>query len=194
VEGGCEMVYKLNKTDLKIIYSLKNDVRQTITQIAETAGISRPTVIHRLNRLIHEGIIRFDVGVNIKRLGFHVACVGLEVKGIEHKRALEEKLSKCPRILMLTCPSEKANLSMYLFGEDIETLRSVIERLREFSNTEIVYMFHSEPPIYPKAFSMNLYPKKSSRAPCGRKCEECYNYQHNLCVGCPAVKAYKGQL
>lgn len=188
------MVHKLDKTDLKIIHSLKNDARQTITQIAEGARVSRPTVIHRLNKLLSEDVIHIDVSINIKKLGFHTACVGLEVKGAEHKRALEAKLSKCPRILMLTCPSEKANLSMYLFGEDIETLRSVIESLREFPSTEIVYMFHSEPPIYPGAFNLNLYQKKSSIAPCGRKCTECYNYQHNLCVGCPAVMAYKGPL
>lgn len=132
--------------------------------------------------------------MNLRKLGFHIWEAGLKVKGIEDKLELRRVLSRCPRILSPTCPLKDANVSLYVFGEDTETLRSVIESFKEFPNTEVVYMSHSNLTPYPEGFKVNLYPDKGNVTPCGRKCSECSSYQNNLCVGCPAVTEYKGPL
>ncbi len=186
--------FELDEADLKIIRSLSKDPRKAVTQLARDVGVSRPTLNKRLNNLIDKEIIRIGVTIDIKNLGFHVREVGLKVKGMEDKLELRRALSKCPRVLMLTCPLEEATLSMYVFGEDMGTLRSVIESLKEFPYTNAVYMSPSDPPAYPKAFRVELSPDKANVAPCGRKCSECFNYRNNLCIGCPAVIEYRGPL
>lgn len=185
---------KLDKVDLKIIRSLQNDARCSITEIAKDAGISRPTAMKRLERLIKDNDINVDASINIQKLGFRVGCVGLEVKGAEARNKVEEVLLNCPRVLMLLCPFEKISFSAYIFGEDQETLRSTIYSLAELANTNIAYVNYSDPPLHPKAFPINTYLKRGNTTPCGRKCGECYSYTQGICVGCPTVIEYKGPL
>jgi len=184
----------LDKVDLKIIQSLKKDARRSITELAKDAGISRPTAMKRLERMMKDNDIGIETGINIKKLGFRVGCVGLEVKGAEARNKMEKVLLSCPRVLMILCPFEKISFSVYLFGEDQETLRSVIYSLAEFPNTNIAYVNYSDPPLYPKTFPINIYLKKGIITPCGRKCSECFSYKQGTCIGCPAVVEYKGPL
>jgi len=188
------MTRRLDKVDLKIIESLKSDARRPVTQIAKEVGVSRPTVINRLNRLVTENLIHIDVGLNIRKLGFQTACVALEVKGVDVRRKVEENLSKCPRVLTILRLTEKANLMALFFGENHSTLTSTIESLRDFSGADIVYVHHSEPPLFTETVSLNVFPEKSDIAPCGRKCSDCFRYQNDQCIGCPAVIEYKGPL
>jgi len=65
---------KMDKTNLKIIGSLNADSRKSVTQIAKETGISRPTIISRLDKMMKQNIIRI-VGVNIRELGFQLALI-----------------------------------------------------------------------------------------------------------------------
>jgi len=185
---------KLDELDIKIIRALNEDARQKLTELAKNVDSSRPTVYKRLEDLINRRVIRINVCLNIAKLGFHVACVGFEVKSRDMKQKLINTLQKCPRVLILTCPSEKANLSLYMFGENLDTLRSCIESLREYQGAEVVYLFYAEPQIYPEAFRLNIFPEKLEKSPCGMDCSKCLSYAHELCLGCPATKKYKGPL
>lgn len=185
---------KLDEIDLKIIHSLRKDARKPITQVAKEIGVSRPTVISRLDKMMKKNILCVSAGLNIRELGFPTACVALEAKGVDLRQKVERNLSRCPRVLMLLRPVEKANMLVFLFGEDQNTLRSTIESLRDFSGADLVYVQHSEPPLFTESFSLRVFPEKSDTAPCGRKCVDCIHYQNDQCVGCPAVTEYKGPL
>lgn len=185
---------KLDKTDLKIIQSLEEDARKPVTQLAKETGVSRPTIISRLDRMMKQNILHISAGINIRELGFPVACVALETKGIDLRQKVERNLSRCPRVLMLLRPAEKANMLAFLFGEDQNTLRATIESLRDFSGADLVYVHHSEPPLLTESFSLRVFPEKSDVTPCGRKCVDCVRYQNDECIGCPAVTEYKGPL
>lgn len=184
----------LDKVDLKIIQSLRKNARRSITELAKDVGVSRPTAMKRLERMLKDKDINIDTGINIKKLGFRVGCVGLEVKGAEARNKVEKVLLNCPRVLMILCPFEKTSFSVYVFGEDQETLRSAIYSFAELPNTSIAYVNYSDPPLHPKTFPINTYLKKGNIAPCGRKCSECYSYNQSVCIGCPAVVEYKGPL
>jgi DNA-binding Lrp family transcriptional regulator len=185
---------EFDKIDLDIIRALYKNSRQSITNLAKSVGISRPTTMKRLARMIENNSIGIGTGVNLKKLGFRIGCVGLEVKGAESRMKVQKFLERCPRVLMTLCPFEKISFSVYFFGEDQDTLRSTIYSFTDLPDTTIAYVNYSDPPLYPKTFPLKLVEKKSHTAPCGRTCSECYSYQEELCVGCPAVEEYKGPL
>jgi DNA-binding Lrp family transcriptional regulator len=184
----------LDKVDLKIIQSLRNDARRSITELAKDAGISRPTAMKRLERMIKDKDIDIDTGINIKKLGFRVGCVGLKVTEAEARNKVEKVLLNCPRVLMILCPFDETSFSVYIYGENQETLRSAIYSFAKLPNTNIAYVNYSDPPLHPQTFPIKTYLKKRNIAPCGQKCSECYSYNQETCIGCPAVVEYKGPL
>ena len=184
----------MHVTDRKIIQSLRKNARQSITDLAKDTKVSRPTVIKRLNRMIKDKTINIDAGINLTKLGFQVGCIGIEVKSTNEKSKMQKILEKCPRVIMILSPYDKVTFSVYLFGEDMDTLRSTIYSFKEIPNTDIVYVNYSDAPLYPKSFPINIYLERGAVTPCGQKCKECASYQQNLCIGCPAVEEYKGPL
>jgi DNA-binding Lrp family transcriptional regulator len=185
---------KIDTLDLKIIRLLSEDPRIAVTDLAERIKVSRLTVSKRLKKLEKNGLIAYNVGLNLRKLGFRTAYIGFEIKGIAKRREALNILTKCPRVLTILQPSEEINMTVYCYGENDSTLESFIESLRDHYIERIDYVHYSEPPIYPENICINVYPEKSDVAPCGLVCEKCYNYKEGKCLGCPAVKAYKGVL
>jgi hypothetical protein len=130
----------------------------------------------------------------MKKLGFSTAFVGIETLDRKSKEKVERELERCPRVIMITKTADKANLLVYLYGENQSTLRSTIDSLRGFSETELVFIYHSDPPSYPEYFQLSLFPEKADVSPCGKKCSNCVTYQTNDCLGCPATVDYRGPL
>ncbi len=185
---------KMDETDFKIVRSLREDARRSITELASDVGISRPTVMKRLRRMLEKETIGIDIGINLKELGLRISCVGLEVKGAESRSKVKKILENCPRVLMVIAPFEKITFTVYVFGEDQDTLRSTIYGFAAFPNTTIAHVSYSDPPLYPKTFPIRIGCKKDIVAPCGLICSECFSYNEGVCVGCPAVVEYKGSL
>lgn len=185
---------KLDKVDFDIIRSLREDARRSITELASDVGISRPTVMKRLRRMLEKEAIGIETGINLKELGLRIGCVGLEVKGAESRSKVKKILENCPRVLMIIAPFDKITFTVYVFGEDQDTLRSTIYGFAAFPDTSITHVSYSDPPLYPKTFPIQIGCKKNTVAPCGLKCSDCFSYNEGVCVGCPAVIGYKGSL
>ncbi len=184
---------KVDELDLKIMSLLSEEPRTSVKLIAEKTDSSRPTVTKRLRRLMDSGLIAINVGLNLKKLGFRTAYIGLEIKSMARRREILDILTKCPRVLTILQPSEEVNMNVYCYGENSQTLESMIESLRETAYLErIVYVHHSEPPMHPENICAKVYYEKAEVAPCGLICEECDSYKEERCLGCPAVKAYRG--
>ncbi|MFQ6076059.1 MAG: Lrp/AsnC family transcriptional regulator [Candidatus Bathyarchaeia archaeon] len=184
---------KIDDLDLKIMSLLSENPRMSVKYIAEKAGSSRPTVTKRLKTLLESGLIAINVGLNLRSLGFRTAYVGLEIKSMARKKEILDVLTKCPRVLTVLQPSGEVNMNVYCYGENSTTLDSFIESLREVAYLErIVYVQHSEPPIHPENLCVKIHYEKRDVAPCGLICQECEDYKKERCLGCPAVKAYRG--
>lgn len=192
VEWNLGMSVKLDKTDLKIIEALSKNARQPVTQLAIEVGVSRPTLINRLKRLMMEDLIGINVGLNLEKLGFLTAVVFLEVKGGENQANLEKNLTKCPRVVYAFRLEGKANVMVILYGEDKRTLKAMIESLRDFSGVDIVSVMHSESPL--SGETIQVHSNKADITPCERRCSECFRFKDGSCIGCPAVIEYKGML
>jgi hypothetical protein len=148
----------------------------------------------RLESLLNEGTLGIEVGLNLKKLGFRIGCVGLEVKGANARSEMQKFLQNCPRVLLVFSPFEKVNFSVYVYGEDQETLRSMVYSLSEFPNTSIAYVNYSDPPLNPNTLPVPIHITKETETPCGKVCRTCISYVEGLCLGCPAVVDYKGPL
>jgi len=185
---------RIDNLDRRIINILSENPRKPVKRIAQETKASRPTITKRIEKLFGRGLIAVNVGLNLGRLGYRTAYIGLEVKGMEERQKTIEALKMCPRVLTILQPSGETNLNVYGYGENNTTLESLIESLRDLSNVRIVYVQYSEPPIYPENVCVKLYPEKAEVAPCGKRCAQCESFKSSRCVGCPATTAYSGLL
>lgn len=183
---------KIDELDLRIIDILSEDPRRSLTYVAKKVGVCRLTVAQRLKRLSKRGLMAINVGLNLRKLGFRTAYLGFEVKGVVKRREILDTLTKCPRVLTILQPSDEINMTLYCYGEDSSTLESFIESMRDHFIERIDYVHYSEPPIHPENICIKAYPEKSDVAPCRMVCQECYSYKEERCLGCPAVRAYRG--
>ena len=168
---------KLDELDLKIIRKLQVDGRASVTELAEEVGSSRPTVTSRLHRLLGSKIVIIKGGLDLRRFGYKVALVGLEVRTDKARSEMEAFLRSCPRVLNVFRTSDKANLLLTVWGEDDQTINSTIESFGDQRNASIVYANYLGTPIHGDII-VNVEARKSDETPCGTKCAECYRYQN----------------
>ena len=187
------MVDKLDHLDLEIIRHLQKEGRISLTELAHTVKSSRPTVTNRLKRLIDEELIIVTGGLNLRKFGFKIASVGLEVKMESARKDVETYLKNCPRVLNLFRTPAKANIHLTVWGEDEPTINSTIESFRDLPNVEIVYTHYLGTPIHGNTV-INVFPSNKDEAPCGMNCADCYRYNNAWCMGCPTSKYYKNPL
>jgi len=184
---------KLDGLDFRIINFLHENGRITITDLAEKVKSSRPTVTNRLKRLIADEVITVHGGLNLGKFGFKMACVGLEVKNENTRMQVEEILKGCPRVLNFSRTPEKANIHINLWGEDDQTINSMIESYRDYPNIDVIYTHYLGTPVHGN-ISINLCSSCGSEPPCGKNSAECHRYLNGWCRGCPASEVYKNPL
>ena len=67
-----EKKIKLDLKDRKILYELDNNSRQSYAKIGKKTGLSKDTVLYRVNRLIENGVItKFYTRIDSFKLGYN---------------------------------------------------------------------------------------------------------------------------
>ncbi len=183
----------LDELDINILRELNKDARIKITTIAENTGISRPTIFNRLKKLTKLGILSNPCGLSLIKLGYKMGTVGFEVNEEDARTELMEALNKCPRVLTIFKTPEKANLQVSLWGEDYETLNSVIDSFRSFDGVNIVRSNYLGTPIVGNITLFSSL-QEGNVTPCNKVCSECNRYIDNWCLGCPMTVDYKDPL
>jgi len=184
---------KLDSLDFKILRELTTDGRMSITDLANKAQSSRPTVTNRLNRMQELGLLNVVGGLNFQNLGYKMATVGLEVTTEESRKKTIEILSKCPRVQTIFRSPKKANIEIGVWGENDQTINSAIDSFRDIPNLDIVDINYLGAPIK-GSIILRLDPKGLDVTPCGRICADCPRYQNDWCNGCPDSRDYKNPL
>ena len=145
-----------------------------------------------IQRLKESGNVAHFVGMDIKKVGFHLAKVEIAANNIE---TVVNRLSRCPHFLNGFMVSGKKNLCILLIGEDISTLEALVE-----------HHVRTDPEVSDAIFNVvtntssnfiipiTLSFEKGDIPPCGRecKCETCSSYESGRCTGCPASEFYRG--
>jgi DNA-binding Lrp family transcriptional regulator len=65
-------VVRLSEADVSIIECLQKDARSSVARIAKSLRMPTSSVRHRLQRLVKDGVIKFDAMTNPLRLGYQV--------------------------------------------------------------------------------------------------------------------------
>ena len=185
---------KLDKIDIKILEELSENPQSTLTNIASNTKISRPTITTHLKDLSDSGLLLYKAGPSLKNMNFVTALVALEVKGEQSRLDTEKYISYCPRVMNIFRTPGKANLHVFCWGEDENTLTATIETFRNMPSTEVISTLNLGH-LVSGDFTIDLSKEKNKDSPCGKLiCSECQTYQAGDCFGCPSTKDYKGPL
>ena len=122
----------LDDTDLSITKLLRQNPRMPYTQIADTLGISRVTVKHRMDRMISKELLILSARSNIRNQGGKMAMLGLEVKSEADWEECLIKLNSLPWVLMGFKAMGKSNLRVMIYGETDEILERNIDDFRYY--------------------------------------------------------------
>jgi DNA-binding Lrp family transcriptional regulator len=190
---GSYLPKKKKALDLRLIKSLSEDCRKSITQIAKEIGTSRPTAIARINALAKKEIIDFGVKINVAKLGFKLVSVHFELQKEDETESILPKLLACPRLLQLFQEVGKNRFTAVVFAENAETMISAVECLRTALNVNIT-SWERIICLKGDSFGLKIALDKREKTPCGQECEICISFQQSECLGCPSTKDYKGPL
>ena len=122
----------LDDMDLSITKLLRQNPRMPYTKIADTLGISRVTVKHRIDKMLAEELIILSARTNIKNQGGKMAMLGLEVKSEDPWDECMLKLNSLPWVLMGFKAMGKSNLRVLIYGETDEILERNIDDFRYY--------------------------------------------------------------
>jgi len=79
---------KIDKKDLKILYELRWNCRQTYNQLSKSVGISNQMIQYRINRLIELGVLEdTSLAIDAGRLGYQNYCVYFQWEDYNQKDA-----------------------------------------------------------------------------------------------------------
>lgn len=161
-------------------------------EIAEKLHISQPSVAARIKKLKERGLIEQIIGVNLNKVGLKVAMVRLATTNTEK---ILNMFRDCPFFLNGFIISGEENLVLFLVGDDMASLESIIDsHIRPDKDVQSVDFDVIITSIKNFVIPINMPTEPLHNSPCGldHKCEECYAFKTNRCFGCPATGKYKG--
>ncbi|MFQ5950474.1 MAG: winged helix-turn-helix transcriptional regulator [Candidatus Geothermarchaeales archaeon] len=119
---------RLDKTDLRILRILQDDGRATLSDVAEGAEVSVPTVRKRIEKMARLGVIeRFKVRVN--RSLFRGGVPVYLTLRTDKAESVAEELSKWSEIVEVSVTSGVNNLICKAYVDDMEGFRGLMERV-----------------------------------------------------------------
>ncbi|MFW9976135.1 MAG: Lrp/AsnC family transcriptional regulator [Candidatus Thorarchaeota archaeon] len=94
--GGkqAEMSLKLSKLDMRIIKSLHNDARKSLTVIADELTVSARTVRRRLDRMVEDNVIEMGVVLNPTKSGDILAALEINLVEGSDKNEVKHYLNR----------------------------------------------------------------------------------------------------
>lgn len=120
----------LDELDLALIGALQRDSRQGTTGLSTRLGISKPTVLKRMRRLLDERVIKFATMVNPVALGYKGnASIGMKVAP-DRLRQVAEAVSACRSIhTVALCTGRYDILAWAIFQDQRELMNILIEEV-----------------------------------------------------------------
>ena len=180
---------KKDRTILSLTYS-NQDISQE--EMAKKLHISQPSVAARIKKLKSRGLIEQIIGVNLNKVGLKVAMVRVATTNTEK---VLNMFRDCPFFLNGFIISGKDNLVLLLVGDDMASLESIIDsHIRSDKDVQSVDFNVIITSIKNFIIPINVPTEALKNPPCGldHKCEECYAFKTDRCLGCPATGKYKG--
>ncbi len=183
---------RLDEKDRQIVSLLVKDPGASQSYIAAQVNLSQPSVGARIQRLKDNGAIAFYVGMDLNRVGLHLAKVEIAAKNTGN---VLKRIQGCPWFLNALIVSGSHNICVLLVGEDISSMEALIENhvRQDPEVTEALFEVvasTSNDIVLPIDLMLN----KNESPPCGHPCNcaNCMSYEMDRCTGCPASEFYRG--
>ena len=187
-----EIMLKIDEVDKKILSLLAENSELSQSEIARFLKISQPAVATRLRKLKDKGIITHQIGVNLKKTKLGFAKIDVSTKNSGKVLKLFEK---CPLFLNGFITSGKRNLCLFLVSEDLASLDACMDcHIRSnpsVSDVEFSVVLSSARDF---VSPLKMIREKTEVSPCSGRCDKCYYYRSDRCLGCPSTIYYKGVL
>jgi DNA-binding Lrp family transcriptional regulator len=92
---------RLSDADIKIIECLQKDARSSVARIAKILRMPTSSVRHRLNKLVKDGVIKFEAITNPLLLGYQV-WVNIEIQvDISKMESVARQLARDPEVYLV---------------------------------------------------------------------------------------------
>ena len=189
----------MDAVDWTLIRQLQADGRTSYKALGDAVGFSGLGAKKRVEKLLARNVIHPTVLVNTDALDVCLAVILLEMDSADAMRMTIERYRNCPRVLNFFTTLGGYNLIALVMAEDQGTLESEsMEQCALRSGAGIrrsefypIRSVHYSPLLPLRVASFGV---KSDVAPCGVECHGCPSFQTQKCVGCPAVRFYRGPL
>jgi len=184
----------LSEKDLVLIKNLEGSCKVNYKQVADKLGISHTAVKKRLTRIVSRGYASLSVSLNLRKLGFILALLFLEVATDEYLSKLLDKFNECPRIISMFKVMGEYNLVALIYAEDPGVLDSILGScmLRTMKGIRKSKVIPISNILINQCYNVRIPVREREIAPCGADCYNCKRYKAGECMGCPAVKYYTG--
>lgn len=184
----------MDEKDRLIVSLLQRNGRVSFSKLAEKVGMTAMGVKKRVEKLL-KGDIKIKAMINTESI--YLAILAIEVESADAINEILERFKNCPRILRLFVTTGGYNLFAIVFSEDYESLESItlescsLRASRGIRRFEVypVQEIHYEPYL-----DIKVVAEKKDKPPCGVSCVDCRRFVHHRCLGCPAIKLYRGML
>lgn len=128
----------LDLKNRKIMYELDVNSRQSYHEIAKKAGLSKDSVIYRIEKLREEGIIKkFHTVIDVGKLGFISFRLYLKLRNVNPKKEKEiiDYLKKQEEITWLVSIDGDYDIGCWILTKDIKGANNVWKRfLKKYGN------------------------------------------------------------
>jgi len=126
--------FKIDQKDKKIIQTLYENGRATITQIEKKTGIRRDSVSYRIKKLLERGIISFIIPiVNPGKLGYNLineVLVKSKVGTKEQEERFIKKLMDNPFVIYLAILSGKWDYNLSICARNPKHFNEILKEIR----------------------------------------------------------------
>lgn len=130
---------KLDLKDRKILYELDINSRQSYHEISKKVGLSKDSVIYRINKLQESGIVKqFHTVIDVGKLGFTSFRLYLKLQNTTPKKEAEiiEFLKKQKIVTWIVSIEGEYDLGMWILSKSIQEVnflwKDFLKRYRDF--------------------------------------------------------------
>ncbi len=190
----------LDEKDRKILVTLMEDPEASQQRVAQSLGISQPTVSLRLRKLKNLGLLRHWYGISLRDSGLYLAKVDVATRDV----SLLECFRFCPYFLNGFITSGKHNVVLFFVSEDLRTLEAIIDgHIRSIPEVDDIEFSIVITPLKELIHPLNItrIEDKEKSELCKKMCpamtkgcDHCYYYREGRCTGCPLTEWYRGTL
>lgn len=183
---------ELSERDLILIKNLEDSCRVNYKRGA--FGLSHTAVKKRFSKIISKNYVLLNVSLNLRKLGFILALLFLEVATDENLNGLLDKFGECPRIISMFKIMGEYNLAVLIYAENRKVLDSILGTcmLRTMKGIRKSTVIPISNILIKQYYNVRIPVQKFEIAPCGVNCCSCKRYISKECTGCPVTKCYTG--